>query len=282
MILEKQDHERRLADFKASTKEITEVVKAGNLKEVIEKSKNPGSSSVTEKEREGKDEATLRLIERIRKETEEEEKLMTDVKQEPVTEEEVVTTSCGVPGFSVDISKFIAIKAIGGTNRLPERLSFEMENGRKHIWPVETILTLDYKTLVTVYNRISKDHVLGRQVALDVQRRICKIREEKAHTDDLPTKMIVPNPTNRMIHFEPLYMMEFRDAQGQTRLFRMEDNLKTASNEDLRTLQTYLDDRVEDEYRFKLALQRQFEQNMGKKPKEPKHHHYHEKKHRTQ
>ena len=80
MILEKQDQERKLADFKASTKEITEAAKAGKLKEIIEKSKKPSSSSVTEKEREGRDEATLRLIERIRKETEEEEKLMTDVK----------------------------------------------------------------------------------------------------------------------------------------------------------------------------------------------------------
>ena len=148
----------------------------------------------------------------------------------------MVTTSCGVPGFNLDISKVIAIKAIGGTKRLPERLPFEMENGRKHICPVETILTLDYKTLVTVYNRISKDHVLGRQVASDVQRRIWKIREEKAPTDDLPTRMIVPNPTNRKIHFDPFYMMEFRDAQGQRRFFRMEDNLKTTSNEDLRTL----------------------------------------------
>ena len=62
----------------------------------------------------------------------------------------------------------------------------------------------------------------------------------------------------------------------------MEDNLKTANNQDLRTLQTYLDDRVEDEYRFKLALQRQLDQNLGKKPKEPKHHHCHGRKRRTQ
>ena len=67
MILEKKDQERKLADFKASTKEITKAAKAGNLKEVIEKSKNLGCSSVTEKERKGKDEATLSLIERIRK-----------------------------------------------------------------------------------------------------------------------------------------------------------------------------------------------------------------------
>ena len=181
----------------------------------------------------------------------------------------------------MDIIKVIAIKAIGGTKRLPERLFFEMKNGRKHIWPVETILTLDYKTLVTVYNRISKDHVLGTQVTSDVQRRICKIREEKALTDDLLTRMIVPNPTNKKIHYEPFYMMEFRDAEGQRRFFRMEHNLKTTSNEDLRTLHTYLDDRVEDEYRFKLALQRHLEQNLGKKPKKPKHHHYQGKRHRT-
>ena len=59
----------------------------------------------------------------------------------------------------------------------------------------------------------------------------------------------------------------------------MKDNLKTTTNEYLRTLQTYLVDIVEDEYRFKLALQRQLEQNLGKKPKQ---HHYHGKKHRTQ
>ena len=69
-----------MADFKASTKAITKDAKDGNLKEVNKKSKKSGNSSITEKEREGGDEATMRLIERIRKETEEEEKLMTNVK----------------------------------------------------------------------------------------------------------------------------------------------------------------------------------------------------------
>ena len=49
MILEKQDQERKLADFKASIKEITEAAKAGKLKEIIEKSKKPSSGSVTDK-----------------------------------------------------------------------------------------------------------------------------------------------------------------------------------------------------------------------------------------
>ena len=168
----------------------------------------------------------------------------------PITEEEVVTTSCGVPGFNLEINKVITIEAIEGTKILPKRISFEIEDGRRHVWPVQIILTQDYKTLVSIYNRISKVHFLGRQVAVDVQQKIWSLRKEKANADDVPTRMIVPNPTNKKIHFDTFYVMEFRDAQDQRRFFMMEDNLKTTSNKDLRTLQTYLDDRVEDEYRF--------------------------------
>ena len=225
-----------MVDLKKNTKKIVEAIQDGNLNKVIDKSKQPISTEVTKEERRGRDEATLRLIEQIRKVVEDVEKLKTDVKQEPITEVEVVTTSCGVPRFNLKINKVIAIKAIGGTKRLPERLSFEMEDGRRHVWPVQIILTQGYKTLVSVYNRITKDHVLGRRVAKDVQQKILILRREKANVDELPTRMIVPNPTNKNIHFEPSYMMEFRDAQGQRRFFRMEYNFKTSSHEDLRTL----------------------------------------------
>ena len=40
----------------------------------------------------------MKLLEELRKVAEEEEKLETYVKQDPITEKEVVTTSCGVPG----------------------------------------------------------------------------------------------------------------------------------------------------------------------------------------
>ena len=141
-----------------------------------------------------------------------------------------------------------------GTKRMPERLCFEMEYGRRHVWPVHIILTQDYKTLVSVYNRITKDYFLGRQVAVDVQQKICILKREKVNVDDLPTRMIVPNPSNKKIHFKPFYMMKFRDAQGQRRFFRMTNNLKTTSTKNLRTLQTYLDASVEDEHRLKLPL----------------------------
>ena len=80
MILEMQEQDRQLVDFKSKTKEITEAAKAGKLKEVVEKTKKPSSSSAAEREREGRDEATLMLIERIKKETEQEQKLQADVK----------------------------------------------------------------------------------------------------------------------------------------------------------------------------------------------------------
>ena len=66
MILEHKDQEKKLANLKTSIKKITEAAKAGNLKEVIKNSKNPSSSSLTEEKRQGRDEATLGLIERIR------------------------------------------------------------------------------------------------------------------------------------------------------------------------------------------------------------------------
>ena len=80
MILEKQDQEKTLANLKENTKKITETARAGNLKEVIEKSKQPVRTQVTKEERRGRYEATLRLIEQIRKAAEDEEKLKTDVK----------------------------------------------------------------------------------------------------------------------------------------------------------------------------------------------------------
>ena len=122
-----------LTYLRKNTKEIADVVHAGNLKEVIEKSKKPISNEVTDEEKKGKDEATLRIIEKIKKAEADKVKLLAEVKQEPIIGDKVVTTSCGVPGFNLEIIIVIAIKTIGWTKRLPERLSFEMEDGRRHV-----------------------------------------------------------------------------------------------------------------------------------------------------
>ena len=86
----------------------------------------------------GKDKATLQLIEQIIKSEEEDARRMPEVKKEHVVKEGEMTTSCGVPGFSIELEKVIAIKAIAGTKRLLERQQFKIENRIRYISPVET------------------------------------------------------------------------------------------------------------------------------------------------
>lgn len=65
--------------------------------------------------------------------------------------------------------------------------------------------------------------------------------------------------------------MEFRDDKGVRRFFRLEDQLKIASNETLKEMQSKLDVSVEDEAEFFRQLQLQIEENdkrLGKKTRE--------------
>ena len=76
MILAKHDEKNTLVDLWKNTKEITYAVQAGNLKEVIEKSKKSVNNGVTNEEKKGKYEDTLRIIEQIRKAKKDEAKLL--------------------------------------------------------------------------------------------------------------------------------------------------------------------------------------------------------------
>ena len=65
--------------------------------------------------------------------------------------------------------------------------------------------------------------------------------------------------------------MEFRDKNGVRRFFRIEDQLKIASNETLKEMQSMLDINDEDEAEFYRQLQLQVEENdrrLGKKTRE--------------
>ena len=65
--------------------------------------------------------------------------------------------------------------------------------------------------------------------------------------------------------------MEFRDDKGVRRFFRIEDQLKIASNETLKEMQSKLDISDEDEAEFFRQLQLQIEENdkgLGKKTRE--------------
>ena len=62
--------------------------------------------------------------------------------------------------------------------------------------------------------------------------------------------------------------MEFRDNKGVRRFFKIEDQLKIASKETLKDMQSKLDINEEDEVEFYRQLQLQIEENdrrLGKK-----------------
>ena len=92
MALTVQDEQRTLDGLKKKTEEIIRAAQAGSLKEIIHKSKELVINNVIEEEKKGKDESTLRLIEQIRKAKAVDAKQLAEVKQELITEEEVVTT----------------------------------------------------------------------------------------------------------------------------------------------------------------------------------------------
>ena len=122
MALEIQDEQRTLTGFRKKTEEITRAIQVVILEGIIHKSKELNIKEVKEDEKKGKGEVTLRLIEQIRRAGEEDVKQLAEIKHESFIEEEVVTISCGVPGFSLEMDRVIAIKAIAGTKRLNERL----------------------------------------------------------------------------------------------------------------------------------------------------------------
>lgn len=104
--------------------------------------------------------------------------------------------------------------------------------------------------------------IAGREIL----NKISEIRTGWAKTKELPKKLTIPF-TGEKIHFDPFWMMEFRDEQGQRRFFRMEDQLEKATNEALMFLQSQLDDSVENERLFKIGLQKQLDLNLEREDK---------------
>ena len=66
------------------------------------------------------------------------------------------------------------------------------------------------------------------------------------------------------MHLRPYWIMEFKDKKFIRRFFKLEDQLKIASNETLKEMQEKLDQTNEDELEFFRQLQYQIEENDEK------------------
>ena len=86
----------------------------------------------------------------------------------------------------------------------------------------------------------------------------------------MPRTLLIPE-RGITVHKSPHWLMEFRDNKGVRRFFRLEDQLKIASNETLKDMQSKLDINEEDEAEFYRQLQLQMEENdrrIGKKTRD--------------
>ncbi|KAL1826370.1 hypothetical protein ACET3Z_004782 [Daucus carota] len=91
-----------------------------------------------------------------------------------------------------------------------------------------------------------------------VLKRILEIRKEWTSDASLQRRLKIPY-TGKKIHHEPTPLMEFRDSQGVRRFFRPKDQLKVASLNTLKTLQSKLNRQDSDEEWFHRIFQKQID-----------------------
>ena len=137
-------------------------------------------------------------------------------------------------------------------------------------WPLQRILNEGYSTLIRVHSAIKKETGFTKVAKSEVLNKIASIRKTWKESGTLPRTIVISEKGN-VIHKSPHWLMEFRDEKGVRRFFRLEDQLKIASNETLKEMQSLLDINEEDEAEFYRQLQLQVEENdrrLGKKTRE--------------
>ena len=92
------------------------------------------------------------------------------------------------------------------------------------IWPFQKVLNEGYNVLVKVFLVMKKDFGFTKTAKTEILNKITKIRQSWRGSDALPRTLIIPKDGNR-VHKKPHWLMEFRDAKGVRRFFRIEDQL---------------------------------------------------------
>ncbi|KAL8090706.1 hypothetical protein AgCh_039955 [Apium graveolens] len=180
---------------------------------------------------------------------------------------------CDIKEFS-DIELYLDeledVRRIAAYRQLPERLVFKYKGAGERTWPLHRILNEGYSTLIRVYSAIQKDSGFTRTARTEILNKIANIRKTWREPNALPRTLLIQE-RGITIHKSPHWLMEFRDNKGVRRFFRIEDQLKIASNETLKDMQSKLDINEEDEAEFYRQLQLQIEENdtrLGKKTRD--------------
>ena len=147
------------------------------------------------------------------------------------------------------------VRGIESTSKLPERLAFSYKSKGDVTWPLHRVLNTEgFSSLTKIYAAMKRTGGFTPPAKQMVLKRILEIRKEWSSDASMPRRLKIPY-TAKKIHHEPTPIMEFRGSQGVRRFFRPKDQLKIASMNTLKTLQSKLNRQDSDgEWFYKIFL----------------------------
>ena len=158
------------------------------------------------------------------------------------------------------LDKLKDIMVIQSTSTKSERLRFHYLEGRDQEWPVSKIMELDVDSLKMVFDKLNFNVPRNKALSCQLHDRISRLRSERR--EKLRAEGIITIYERKKIHYEPEYMMEFQEANGEITLFLMNKASKV-SNEFFERAIDQLDRNNEDQQKFRWGLERQLKQNKG-------------------
>ncbi|KAL1811248.1 hypothetical protein ACET3Z_021313 [Daucus carota] len=159
--------------------------------------------------------------------------------------------------LDLELDDLQGVRGIEATSKLPERLVFSYKNKGDVIWPLHRVLNSEgFSSLTKIYGSMKRTGGFTPPAKQMVLKRILEIRKEWNSDASLQRRLKIPY-TGKKIHHEPTPVMEFRDNQGVRRFFRPKDQLKVASLNTLKTLQSKLNRQDSDEEWFYRIFQKQ-------------------------
>ena len=162
------------------------------------------------------------------------------------------------------LDDIIEMKGFGATTRMPERLTFLYKGGNEITWPLHHILKESYSKLTRIWSSMKREGGYTPTAKAAIFNKIKEIRSSWNSKEGLPRKLNIPYSPERKVHLYPFWILEFHDQSGCRRFFRIEDQLKKASNEYLQYLMSMLDPDDHEEGMFYRTLEKQIEANKIK------------------
>ncbi|XP_063938017.1 uncharacterized protein LOC135147904 [Daucus carota subsp. sativus] len=164
--------------------------------------------------------------------------------------------------LELDLNDLQEVRGIELTSKLLERLIFSYKSQGDITWPLHRVLSSEgFSSLTKIYDAMKRTGGFTPPAKQMVLKRILEIRKEWNSDASLQRRLKIPY-IGKKIHHEPTPIMEFRDSQGVMRFFRPKDQLKIASLNTRKTLQSKLNRQDSDEEWYAIELEEELEAEL--------------------